>query len=75
MGIDAQRTRVHAARWWELEPLVRQALARSAERAGGQLCFTFVRFPPRRKQTFEDYMRAGTASRKQSCPAGRQESL
>jgi hypothetical protein len=57
MGIEAQRTRVWAARWWELEPEMRMALYRSAERNGGQLVYLFERFPPKKKRTFEDLMR------------------
>jgi len=52
-GIGAQRTRIWAARWWELEPEMRMSLWGSAERRlGGQQVYTFVRFPPKRKQTF-----------------------
>lgn len=57
MGMVAQRTRVHAERWWEIEPEMRMALYRSAERSGGQELFVFVRFPAKRKPTFEQLMR------------------
>lgn len=56
MGIIAQRTRVWAARWWQLEPEMRVALWQSAERAGGQRSYLFERFKAKRKRTFEDYI-------------------
>lgn len=56
MGITAQRTRLTAARWWEIEPEMRQALYRSAERAGGQEVYGFKRFPAKKKRTFEELM-------------------
>lgn len=59
MGITAQRTRLWAARWWHLEPDMRMALYRSAERAGGQLVHPFYRFPTKRKPTFEQLMGRG----------------
>ena len=46
MGIVAQRTRLQAARWWEIEPEMRQALYRSAERAGGQLVLGIIPLIP-----------------------------
>jgi hypothetical protein len=58
MGFEAQRTKVWAERWWELEPEMRVALHRSAERRGGQLVHKFYRFRARkRKPSFELYMR------------------
>ncbi len=57
MGITAQRTRLWAERWWEIEPAMRLALYRSAERAGGQQVHSFRRFPAKRKPSFEGYMR------------------
>jgi hypothetical protein len=57
MGITAQRARLWAERWWEIEPEMRMALFRSAERAGGQVAFGFQRFPAKRKPTFEQHMR------------------
>lgn len=56
MAITAQRTKVWAERWWEIEPETRLALFRSAERAGGQELFTFRRFPVKRKPSFEQIM-------------------
>lgn len=56
-GTLAQRTQLWAVRWWELEPEMRMALFRSAERAGGQITHPFQRFPPKRKPTFERYLR------------------
>ena len=61
MGIAAQRTRVWAERWWELEPEIRLALYRSAERSGGQTVHFFQRFPAKRKPTFEQLMRREVA--------------
>jgi hypothetical protein len=61
MELTAQRTRVWAERWWEIEPETRMALYRSAERHGGQLVHTFKRFPAKRKPTFEKYMRQETS--------------
>lgn len=57
MGITAQRTRVWAERWWEIEPDVRRACYRSAERAGGQIVHGWQAFPTKRKPTFEQHMR------------------
>jgi hypothetical protein len=59
MGITAQRTRVWAERWWQLEPEMRMALYRSAERSGGQATYRFHRFPAKRKPSFEQIMRRG----------------
>lgn len=57
-GYEAQRTRITAARWWEIDPPLRMALYRSAERNGGQNLHPFYRFPAKRKaRSFEDYMR------------------
>lgn len=63
MGITAQRTRMWAERWWEIEPEMRMALFQSMERAGGQATFDFVRFqrPPAKRKTFEQHMRRGPA--------------
>jgi hypothetical protein len=38
------RYKLWAARWWELEPEMRQALYRSAERNGGQRTIFFHRY-------------------------------
>lgn len=54
----ARRFKVHAVRWWDLEPRFRQKLAQSAERAGGQNVIIFQHNPAKkRKMTFEEYMR------------------
>lgn len=57
MGIDAQRTKLWAERWWEIEPDVRVSLYRSAERNGGQVVHGFKRFPANKKPKFEQCMR------------------
>jgi hypothetical protein len=59
MGIVAERSRVWAERWWEIEPATRVRLFQSAERQGGQLVHYFLRFPAkkRKRQTFEGLMR------------------
>jgi len=67
MGITAQRTRVWAERWWELDPEIRTGLFRSAERAGGQRLHEFRRFPPKRRPTFEQYMRSGLLKTAERC--------
>lgn len=55
---ERQRTRVTAARWWQLEPSLRMALYRSAGRNGGQNLYPFYRFPAKKKaRSFEEYMR------------------
>lgn len=52
-----RRYQIHAARWWELEPEMRQRLYRSALRNGGQSVFWLKRYPAKkRKPTFEEYM-------------------
>lgn len=56
-GAPRRRTQVFALRWWELEEEMRMALWRSAERAGGQVVHQVYRFPPKQKQSFEQYMR------------------
>lgn len=53
MGIKAQRTKVWAERWWDLEPGTRLMLHRSSERNGGQLVHDSKRFPAKRKPSFE----------------------
>jgi len=51
------RYKVHLARWWELNPKLRLALYRSAERNGGQRVIHFKPYPVRsKKKTFEQYM-------------------
>jgi hypothetical protein len=60
-GIMAQRTKIWRERWWALEPEMRVALYRSAERAGGQLMHESVPFPVKRKPTFEQHMRRKTS--------------
>ncbi len=54
-----RRFMLHAERWWKIEPEIRIALWRSAERRGGQQVFHFKRYPAKRKMTFEDLMRRG----------------
>lgn len=57
-GYEAQRTRLLAARWWELDAELRMALYRSAERNGGQNLYPFYRFPAKKKaRSFEEYVR------------------
>jgi len=56
MGLNTQRTRVWAERWWEIEPATRVALARSAERAGGQAVHYFEPFRAKKNRTFEEHM-------------------
>jgi hypothetical protein len=51
------RYRLWMARWWELEPEMRMRLYRSAERNGGQVLFTLKRYPAKKRQNFEGYMR------------------
>lgn len=51
------RYQIHMARWWDLEVSTRVRLFKSAERNGGQRVFTFYRYPVKKKQTFEEYMR------------------
>jgi hypothetical protein len=45
MQMQVHRTQLWVARWWELEPVARMLLYRSAERAGGQKVIEFQRFP------------------------------
>jgi len=52
-----RRYRVWMARWWQLEPEMRMALFWSAARRGGQGTYHFKRFPAKKKQSFEQYMR------------------
>lgn len=52
------RYRLDAVRWWEIEPSLRNALFRRAERHGGQRVLNYKRYPARKnKLTFEQYMR------------------
>lgn len=52
------RYSVWAERWWQIEPEMRMRLFQSAERAGGQKVIEFTRYPnPKKKPTFEQYMR------------------
>lgn len=51
------RAKLWAARWWELEPEMRMALYRSAERAGGQRVVYFKRYPQKKRKSFEELMR------------------
>jgi len=60
MGITAQRTRIWAERWWEIEPELRNRLYRNAERHGGQRVHPHYRFPTKEKLTFEEHMRRGS---------------
>ena len=53
------RYRVWMSRWWELEPEARKRLYESAERNGGQRVLSFVRYPARKKKTFENFMKRG----------------
>ena len=53
-----RRYQLHTARWWELEPEMRVALWRLAERNGGQGVWWFRRYPAKsRKRSFESLMR------------------
>jgi hypothetical protein len=62
IGMVAQRTRIWAERWWEVEPAVRMGLYLSAERRPlGQQVWDFYRFPAKRKRTFEQLMRRSVA--------------
>lgn len=52
------RARLWMERWWEIDPGLRNRLARSAERNGGQRLICFVRYPAKKKaKSFEDLMR------------------
>ena len=56
--VHPNRYRLHAVRWWEIEPEFRRLLFRYAERHGGQNVIHFQRYPARKKKlTFEEYMR------------------
>ena len=58
--LGVPRYQVRAVRWWQLEPEMRVALYRSAERNGGQRVIEFKRYKAKRKkQTFEEYIRRG----------------
>lgn len=58
-GESSRRTKLWAARWWELDAEFRMALYRSAERAGGQNLYPLYRFPVKKKaRSFEEYMRS-----------------
>ena len=52
-----RRYQLKMARWWEIEPEMRLALWRSAERRGGQQAFCFYPYPKKKKLTFEDLMK------------------
>lgn len=45
-GRKPGRFNVWAERWWQMEQDLRMRLYRSAQRAGGQQCFSFVRYKP-----------------------------
>lgn len=55
------RYQLWSVRWWELEPEMRMALKRSADRReDGQQVFYMTWYPRKKKsQTFEQYMRHG----------------
>ena len=46
-------------RWWELEPEMRQRLFTSAERHGGQGVLNLRRYPTKKKQTLEQFIKRG----------------
>lgn len=50
MGIEAKRTKLWAARWWEIESNLRLSLFRSAQRRGGQKTHYFYRFATKSKR-------------------------
>lgn len=51
-----RRFAITMVRWWDIEPDMRQALWRSAERRGGQTVFRFRPYAKRKKMTFEELM-------------------
>ena len=53
------RVKVWAERWWQLEPEFRIKLYRSAQRNGGQHVIHTKRYPPKKKRSFEQYMKRG----------------
>lgn len=58
-GVVTIPYKIWAERWWDIEPELRVKLFRSAERAGGQECHGFKRFPAKKKaRTFEQLMGA-----------------
>lgn len=58
MGCMTDRFGLWAERWWEIEPEMRLALFRSAERRGRQKVWPFHRFPAKpKKRGFESLMR------------------
>lgn len=54
------RCRVWAERWWQVDVDLRWKLYKTAERAGGQKCIVFKRYPSKKKgrYTFESLMRS-----------------
>lgn len=54
------RCRVWAERWWQVDEDLRLKLFHSAERADGQMCIVFKRYPARKsgRHTFESLMRS-----------------
>jgi hypothetical protein len=51
-----RRYQLFAARWWEIEPDLRQRLFLSASRNGGQVLWHLQRYAPKKRRTFEDYL-------------------
>lgn len=60
MNMTAQRTKVWAERWWDLEPGTRLALYNSAVRSGGQAVHPLFRFRAAKKPSFEQHMRGAS---------------
>jgi hypothetical protein len=58
MDCVTRRYKLWAERWWELDERARILLWRSADRLGGQLVHPLYRFPPKKKPTFEQYLKA-----------------
>lgn len=52
-----RRYSLEIVRWWLIRPETRQLLYRHAEREGGQQVFFFERYPPKKRLSFEQYMR------------------
>lgn len=48
--LSPRRWNVWCERWWEIEPVLRMRLYRSAERAGGQNVMYFRRYPAKPKK-------------------------
>jgi len=59
MRTTRRRFKIWLERWWEIEPELRQRLAASAERNGGQHHFPLHRWPAKKKRSFEQLMTEG----------------